>query len=365
MRAAARVASRAPQQPHAPRRCRAVAAAAAAPPDRLVITHPDDWHLHVRDGAGLASVVPHTAAQYGRAIIMPNLVPPVTTTEAALAYRQRVEAAVPAGMAFTPLMTLYLTDNTQPEEVYRAKEAGMVAFKLYPAGATTNSDSGVTDVAKCLPALRAMAEAGLLLLVHGEVTDPAVDFFDREKEFIQRVLRPLLDKAPELRVVMEHITTREAAEFVASEQAQVAATVTPQHLLLNRSALFVGGLRPHAFCLPILKREEHRAAVLAAATSGRRATLPRFFLGTDSAPHPRAAKESACGCAGIFSAPARALQHFEAFASHNGPDWYGLPRNTVKVSLRRQPWRVPDTYQFGSEVVVPMWAGQECPWALD
>ncbi|PRW45391.1 dihydroorotase [Chlorella sorokiniana] len=351
-------------------------AAAAGGPDELVITRPDDWHLHVRDGAGLRSVVPHTAATYGRAIIMPNLVPPVTTAAAALEYKQRVLDAVPAERrgpgGFTPLMTCYLTDNTQPEDAHRAKEAGVVAFKLYPAGATTNSDSGVTDIGKCLPTLRAMAEAGLLLLVHGEVTDPEVDFFDREKVFIETKLKPLLDKVPELRVVMEHITTRDAAEFVASAPANVAASVTPQHLLLNRNALFVGGLRPHAFCLPILKREEHRAAVAAAATSGSR----KFFLGTDSAPHPKHAKESACGCAGLFSAPvalplyahafeqAGALQHLEAFASLNGPDFYGLPRNTDKVVLRRQPWTVPASYAFGDSQVVPMWAGQECPWTV-
>ncbi|EFN53128.1 hypothetical protein CHLNCDRAFT_137490 [Chlorella variabilis] len=357
------------------RQWRAVAAAAGAAPDTLVITRPDDWHLHVRDGAGLQSVVPHTAQQYGRAIIMPNLVPPVTTAAAAREYRQRVVAAVPASRAaaFTPLMTCYLTDNTPPEEVLRAKEAGVVAFKLYPAGATTNSDSGVTDFRKCLPTLRAMAEAGLLLLVHGEVTDPEVDFFDREKVFIETKLKPLLDEVPELRVVMEHITTADAAAFVAASPASVAASVTPQHMLLNRNALFLGGLRPHAFCLPILKREEHRAAVAAAATSGS----PKFFLGTDSAPHPKHAKESACGCAGLFSAPvalalyahafeqAGALQHLEAFAAFHGPDFYGLPRNTDKITLRRQPWTVPATYQFGDSEVVPMWAGQECPWSVE
>lgn len=343
--------------------------------DALTIARPDDWHLHVRDGPGLQSVVPHTAAHYGRAVIMPNLVPPVTTTELALSYRQRVQAAVPPGSAFTPLMTLYLTDNTPSEEVQRAHDAGVLAFKLYPAGATTNSDSGVTSVDRCLPALRAMAQAGMPLLVHGEVTDPSVDFFDREAVFIERVLRPLLDKVPDLRVVMEHITTRQAAEFVAAnaEGGRLAATITPQHVLLNRNALFLGGLRPHAFCLPVLKREEHRAAVLAAAASGS----PAFFLGTDSAPHARSAKESACGCAGIFSAPVAlalyaaafesvgALGKLEAFASHNGPDFYRLPRSTERVTLRRQPWRVPESYAFGPEVVVPMWAGQECAWAVD
>lgn len=353
---------------------RSLAAAASAGPDELVITRPDDWHLHVRDGAGLASVVPHTAATYGRAIIMPNLVPPVTSADAAAAYRERVLAAVPSSLShtFTPLMTCYLTDNTQPEEVHRAKEAGVVAFKLYPAGATTNSDSGVTDWRKCLPTLKAMAEAGVLLLVHGEVTDPEVDFFDREKVFIQTKLKPLLDEVPDLKVVMEHITTADAAEFVAAAPPNVAASVTPQHMLLNRNALFVGGLRPHAFCLPILKREEHRRAVAAAATSGSH----KFFLGTDSAPHPKHAKESACGCAGLYSAPvalalyahafeeAGALQHLEAFASFNGPDFYGLPRNTDKVTLKRQPWTVPASYAFGDAEVVPMWAGQECPWTV-
>lgn len=352
----------------------ASAASGAAAPTELVITRPDDWHLHLRDGAGLASVVPHTAATYARAIIMPNLMPPVTTAALALEYRKRVEDAVPASLAhtFTPLMTCYLTDNTPPEEVYRAKEAGVVAFKLYPAGATTNSDSGVTDFRKCLPTLKAMAEAGLLLLVHGEVTDPEVDFFDREKVFIETKLKPLLETVPELRVVMEHITTSDAATFVASTSANVAASITPQHMLMNRNALFVGGLRPHAFCLPILKREEHRQAVAAAATSGN----PKFFLGTDSAPHPRHVKESACGCAGLFSAPvalalyahafeqAGALHHLEAFASHNGPDFYGLPRNTDKVTLRRLPWTVPASYEFGDSEVVPMWAGQECPWTV-
>lgn len=317
-------------------------------------------------------MVPHTAKHYGRAIVMPNLVPPITSAAQALDYKERVLDAVPTGTHFTPLMTLYLTDNTPVEEVQRAKEAGVVAFKLYPAGATTNSDSGVTDFDKCLPTLKAMAEAGVLLLVHGEVTDASVDFFDREKVFIETKLKPLLDKVPQLRVVMEHITTRDAAEFVAAAPGNVAASVTPQHMLLNRNALFVGGLRPHAYCLPILKREEHRQAVLGAATSGS----PKFFLGTDSAPHPKTAKESACGCAGIYSAPvalalyahafeqAGALDKFEAFASFNGPDFYGLPRNTDKLILRRQPWSVPDTYEFGEGLVVPMWAGQECLWSV-
>ncbi|KAK9829133.1 hypothetical protein WJX72_004069 [[Myrmecia] bisecta] len=346
--------------------------AASGGTDSLTILQPDDWHLHVRDGAGLQSVVPASAKHFRRAVIMPNLQPPVTTAKQAEAYRERIMAAVPAGSSFQPLMTLYLTDATPPEEVHRAKEAGVVAFKLYPAGATTNSDSGVTDFKKCIPTLKAMAEAGILLLVHGEVTDPEVDFFDREKVFIERKLKPLLEAVPGLKVVMEHITTRDAAEFVQHTQHQVAASVTPQHMLLSRNALFQGGLRPHVFCLPILKREEHRQAVLAAATSGS----PKFFLGTDSAPHPVGAKESACGCAGIYSAPvalslyahafekAGALDKLEAFASHNGPDWYGLPRSTDNVTLVRQPWTVPARYQFGDSEVVPMWAGQQVEWQV-
>ncbi|KAK9819494.1 hypothetical protein WJX81_004524 [Elliptochloris bilobata] len=304
---------------------------------------------------------------------MPNLQPPVVSTEQANAYKQRIEAALPLASGFQPLMTLYLTDGTQPEEVARAKEAGVVAFKLYPAGATTNSQSGVTDIGRCLPTLQAIAQEGLLLLVHGEVTDPAVDFFDREREFIDAKLKPLLEKLPELRVVLEHITTRDAAEFVADGPPSLAATVTPQHMLLNRNALFQGGLRPHAFCLPILKREEHREAVLAAATSGS----ARFFLGTDSAPHARGAKEAACGCAGIFSAPvalplyaqafeqAGALDRLEAFASCNGPDFYGLPRNTETVTLVKEPWEVPAVYEYGDTSVVPMWAGQRLEWRVE
>ncbi|KAL6778611.1 hypothetical protein ACKKBF_B15450 [Auxenochlorella protothecoides x Auxenochlorella symbiontica] len=340
----------------------------------LTIIRPDDWHLHVRDGPGLASVVPHTAEHFGRAIIMPNLVPPVTTTPMALAYRERIRAAAPSASSFQPLMTLYLTDNTSVEEVERATEAGVVAFKLYPAGATTNSASGVTDPDLCLPALRAMAKAKIVLAVHGEVTDPAVDFFDREAVFIERVLRPLLDKVPDLKVVMEHITTRQAADFVAEHAGtgRLAASLTPQHMLLNRNALFQGGLRPHAFCLPILKREEHRQAVLAAACSGS----PAFFLGTDSAPHPKHAKESACGCAGIYSAPvalglyaaafegAGRLDRLEGFASLHGPDFYGLPRNADTVTLVREPWQVPASYQFGEGEVVPMWANQVCDWRV-
>lgn len=320
----------------------------------------------------MQDVVPHTARHFARAIIMPNLVPPINTTQAALAYKARIQAAVPPGSGFTPLMTLYLTDNTTPEDVYAAKAAGIVAFKLYPAGATTNSDSGVTDLRKPMAALRAMAETGVLFLVHGEVTDAHVDMFDREAEFITQKLVPLLEQVPGLRVVMEHITTKDAADFVSSAGPNVAASVTPQHMLLNRNALFVKGLRPHNYCLPILKREKHREAVMAAATGGSR----QFFLGTDSAPHPKHAKESACGCAGMFSAPialpiyahafeqAGALHQLEAFASFNGPDFYGLPRNTEKVTLVRRPLRVPETYRFGDSEVVPMWAGEEVPWSV-
>lgn len=303
---------------------------------------------------------------------MPNLVPPVTTTQQALDYRARILGALPPGTPFTPLMTLYLTDNTPPEEVSRARQGGVVAFKMYPAGATTNSDSGVTDIKRVLPTMRAMASEGMPLLVHGEVTDNDVDMFDREAVFIKEKLIPLLDAVPTLKVVMEHITTKEAADFVSTAPDNVAATVTPQHILLNRNALFVKGLRPHNYCLPVLKREKHREAVLAAATSGH----PRFFLGTDSAPHARGAKESACGCAGIFSAPVAlalyahafekvgALEHFEAFASLNGPRFYGLPQNHEKTILVKEPWGVPDSYEFGGDVVIPMWAGETLTWKV-
>jgi len=323
----------------------------------------------------MRSVVPHTAKHYGRAIIMPNLTPPVTTVKMAQDYKQRIMDAVPTGSShFNPLMTLYLTDNTTYDEVFRAREAGIPAFKLYPAGATTNSDSGVTDINKVVPILRAMADAGVLLLVHGEVTDNHVDMFDREAVFIKEKLIPVLDKVPHLKVVMEHITTQEAAEFVSSAPANVAATVTPQHMLMNRNALFVKGLRPHNYCLPVLKRERHREAVAAAVTSGSK----KFFLGTDSAPHPKGAKESACGCAGIFSAPvalglyamvferANALDKFEAFASRNGPDFYGLPYNkdTITITKSVTPMRIPEAYELGDSQVVPMWAGQEIQWRV-
>jgi len=321
----------------------------------------------------MQSVLPDTARRFGRAIVMPNLRPPVTTTELALAYRQRILNALPAGSDFQPLMTLYLTDNTAPEEIARAKACGMVhGVKLYPAGATTNSDSGVTDIAKCHAALEAMAEHGMPLLVHGEVTDPRVDVFDREQAFIDQVLSPLLQRLPSLRVVFEHITTRQAAEFVQSAPANVAATITVHHLLYSRNAMFAGGLRPHMYCLPVLKRESHREALVAAATSGN----PKFFLGTDSAPHARNAKESACGCAGIYSANAAlelyaeafdaagALDRLEAFASFYGADFYRLPRNSGKVTLLRKSWDVPAELPLGSATLVPLRAGETVGWTL-
>lgn len=341
--------------------------------DELSLIRPDDWHLHVRDEMALACVVPHTARQFGRAIIMPNLKPPVTSTAQALAYRERILAAVPAGVDFTPLMTLYLTDNTAPEEIRRAKDSGLIhAVKLYPAGATTHSDAGVTDLRKPAAALEAMAEAGLPLLVHGEVTDPDVDVFDREAVFIERHLAPLLERLPQLKIVLEHITTRQGIDFVTSAPATVAGTLTAHHLLLNRNAMFSGGLRPHHYCLPVLKRETHRQALVAAATSGN----PRFFLGTDSAPHPRHAKESACGCAGMYSAHAAielyaeafaaagALDKLEGFASHFGPDFYDLPRNETRITLRREDWQVPESYPLGNETLVPLYAGRILHWRL-
>lgn len=341
-------------------------------PATLTITRPDDWHAHLRDGAALHTVVPHTASQFARAIVMPNLKQPVTTTEQALAYKQRIVDATPAGTRFTPLMTLYLTDNTTPEEVARAKEAGIVAFKLYPAGATTNSAAGVTDIRHCYPALQAMQRLGLLLLVHGEVTDPATDMFDREAAFIERVMQPLRQAMPELKIVFEHITTREAAQYVTQADAYTAATITPQHLLYNRNALFVGGIRPHFYCLPILKRETHRQALLQAATSGN----PRIFLGTDSAPHAAHLKENACGCAGCYSAPAAlalyaeafesvgALDKLEGFASHHGADFYGLPRNTETITLSRQLWTLPESYPFADANIKPLRAGETLQWQV-
>ena len=338
----------------------------------LTLTRPDDWHLHVRDGAAMAAVVPHTARQFGRAIIMPNLKPPVTTAAQAVAYRERILAAVPAGLRFDPLMTLYLTDNTPAEEIRRAREAGVVALKLYPAGATTNSDAGVTDVRRTYAALEAMQREGLLLLVHGEVTDADIDLFDREAVFIDRVMQPLRRDFPELKVVFEHITTREAAQYVAGSDERTAATITAHHLLYNRNALFIGGLRPHYYCLPVLKREVHRQALVAAATSGS----SRFFLGTDSAPHAAALKEqSVCG-AGCFTAPAAlelyaeafeaagALHQLEGFASLHGPSFYGLLPNEEQVTLRREPWALPETLPFGDALIKPLRGGETLNWKL-
>ncbi|MGD8379541.1 MAG: dihydroorotase [Gammaproteobacteria bacterium] len=343
----------------------------SAQPDTLTLTRPDDWHLHVRDGKAMASVIGHSANQFARAIIMPNLKPPVTTVAQALAYRERILGALPGGIDFQPLMTLYLTDNTPPEEIARVVESEHVAaVKLYPAGATTNADSGVTNPEKTLPALSAMAEAGVPLLVHGEVTDPQVDIFDREARFIETVLSPLLERLPELRVVMEHITTVRAVDFVRNAGERVAATITPQHLLENRNAIFAGGLRPHYYCLPVLKREQDREALLEAATSGE----PCFFLGTDSAPHARSAKESDCGCAGIFTAHAAmefyaeafesvgALDRLEPFASFHGPDFYGLPRNTGTMTLRRESWTPSPSYPLGDDNVVPFRAQRPLAW---
>ncbi|MCB2032050.1 MAG: dihydroorotase [Ottowia sp.] len=341
-------------------------------PQTLTITRPDDWHLHVRDGAALASVVPHTAAQFGRAIIMPNLKPPVTTTALALAYRQRIRQAVPAGTVFEPLMTLYLTDNTPAGEIARAAEAGIVALKLYPAGATTNSDAGVTDIRKTYAALEAMQRAGLKLLVHGEVTDAEIDLFDREAVFIDRVMIPLRKDFPELKVVFEHITTKEAAQYVTEAGAFTGATITAHHLLYNRNAIFLGGIRPHYYCLPVLKREVHRQALVQAATSGN----PRFFLGTDSAPHPAHLKEHASGCAGCYTAHAAlelyaaafeaagALDKLEGFASFFGADFYGLPRNSGRIQLRKEEWMPPESYPFGEAVVKPLAGGEPLAWRL-
>jgi dihydroorotase len=344
-------------------------------PDSLALARPDDWHLHLRDGAALASVLPDTARQFARAIVMPNLKPPVRTTAMAAAYRQRILDARPAGSDFEPLMTLYLTDSTPPEEVAAAKASGIVhGVKLYPAGATTHSDAGVTDVRRCDAALAELARIGLPLLVHGEVTDGDVDVFDREAAFLERVLAPLLERHPTLRVVLEHITTREAVRFVQQAGLRVAATITAHHLLYSRNALFQGGLRPHYYCLPVLKREGHRQALLEAATSGS----PQFFLGTDSAPHARHTKEAACGCAGCYTAhtalelyaeafeDAGALDRLEGFASHFGPDFYGLPRNAGTVTLVREPLEVPRTLPFGEgEELVPLRAGETLRWRLD
>lgn len=346
--------------------------APTAPIDTLTITRPDDWHLHVRDGEALRTVVPHTAAQFGRAIIMPNLKPPVTTAGQALAYRERIRAAVPAGVDFEPLMTLYLTDNIPAEEIVRAKAAGVVALKLYPAGATTNSDAGVTDMRKTYATLEAMQREGLLLLVHGEVTGSEIDLFDREAAFIEQQLIPLRRDFPELKIVFEHITTREAAQYVTEADRFTGATITPQHLLFNRNAIFTGGIRPHYYCLPVLKRETHRLALVEAATSGN----ARFFLGTDSAPHAAHLKEHATGCAGCYSAHAAiemyaeafdnagALDKLEAFASFHGPDFYALPRNTGTITLRRESWTPPESFAFGEAQLKPLRSGEALPWKM-
>lgn len=342
-------------------------------PQSITIARPDDWHLHLRDGAGLASVLPHSARQFARAIVMPNLKPPVTTTAAAGAYRDRILAALPEGMSFEPLMTLYLTDNTDPDEIRRAADSGFIhAVKLYPAGATTNSDAGVTDLKKCYKTLEAMQEVGMPLLVHGEVTDNDIDLFDREAVFIERVMRPLRRDMPVLKVVFEHITTKDAAQYVAEAEGPIGATITAHHLLYNRNEIFRGGIRPHYYCLPVLKREEHRLALVTAATSGDE----RFFLGTDSAPHAVHTKYAACGCAGCYTAlhamemyteafaQAGALDKLEAFASLNGPAFYGLPVNEGTITLERQDWTLPETVPFGEHQLVPLNAGETIHWKM-
>jgi dihydroorotase len=345
--------------------------------DSLTLTRPDDWHLHLRDGPEMAAVLAHTARCFARAIVMPNLKPPVTSTQQALHYRERILGALEelggAGAGFEPLMTLYLTDNTPPEEISRAKLSGRVhGVKLYPAGATTHSEAGVTRISRCFRALEKMEELGLPLLIHGETTDPHIDVFDRERVFIEEVLGPLADRFQGLKIVLEHITTREAVHYVEVTGARVAATITAHHLLLNRNALFMGGVRPHHYCLPVLKREEDREALVGAATSGN----PKFFLGTDSAPHPQAAKETACGCAGIYTAHAAielyaaafeeagALEKLDDFASRFGPAFYGLPRNEGKITLKREEWTVPASLPFGAERLVPLRAGETVPWKL-
>ncbi|MBI3188556.1 MAG: dihydroorotase [Gammaproteobacteria bacterium] len=340
---------------------------------QITLTRPDDWHLHLRDGDALQDTVPFTARRFGRAIVMPNLTPPVTTTEQALDYRQRIVAAIPANADFQPLMTLYLTNNTPPAEIRRAKQSNQIhGIKLYPAGATTNSDAGVTDIRNCYSVLEAMQECGMPLLVHGEVVDANIDVFDREKYFIERVLIPTADKFPQLKIVFEHITTREAADFVLQSADNIAATVTPQHLMYNRNALFKGGIRPHYYCLPVLKREGHRKALVAAVTSGNK----KFFLGTDSAPHAQHRKENACGCAGIFSAPLaielytrifeenNALDKLEAFASFYGADFYGLPRNSEKITMIKKTWTVPKDFPLGNDRIIPLHAGEEESWII-
>ncbi|MBC3808097.1 dihydroorotase [Undibacterium seohonense] len=340
---------------------------------QITITRPDDWHLHLRDGDALKTVLPHTAAQFARAIVMPNLKPPVTTTALAGAYRQRILAALPEGMSFEPLMTLYLTDNTPPDEIRRAKDSGFVhAVKLYPAGATTNSDAGVTDLRKCYKTLEVMQEVGMPFLVHGEVTSPEIDLFDREAVFIDTVMKPLRADMPELKVVFEHITTSEAAAYVAEASGPIAATITAHHLLYNRNEIFKGGIRPHYYCLPVLKRETHRQALVKAATSGN----PRFFLGTDSAPHAKGVKEHACGCAGCYTAlhamelyaqafdQVGALDKLEGFASFFGPDFYQLPRNAGSMTLKRESWTLPSELSYLDGSLVPLNAGEIINWKV-
>jgi len=341
--------------------------------DALTIRRPDDWHLHLRDGDAMAAVLPDTARRFARAIVMPNLKPAVRTTHQALDYRERILAALPEGLAFEPLMTLYLTDDTPPEEIARAKLSGRIAaVKLYPAGATTHSDEGVTRISRCFHTLERMQELGVPLLVHGEVTDPEIDVFDRERAFIDEVLGPLVERFPRLKVVLEHITTRDAVQYVEVTGENIAATITAHHLLMNRNALFLGGIRPHHYCLPVLKREEHREALVEAATSGN----PKFFLGTDSAPHARDSKEADCGCAGIYTAHAAlelyatafeevgALDKLEGFASLYGPRFYGLPVNEDRVRLVREPWEVPARLPFGAGELVPLRAGERLAWKL-
>ena len=341
--------------------------------DRLTLKRPDDWHLHLRDGPAMAAVLADSARRFARAIVMPNLKPPVRTTEEALAYRSRILAALPAGASFEPLMTLYLTDDTPPEEIARAKLSGKVCgVKLYPAGATTHSEAGVTRISRCFNVLEKMEEVGLPLLVHGESTDPAIDVFDRERAFIEEVLGPLVERFSALKVVLEHVTTRDAVQYVEVTGANIAATITAHHLLMNRNALFMGGIRPHHYCLPVLKREAHREALVEAAVSGN----PKFFLGTDSAPHARAAKENDCGCAGIYTAHAAielyasafeeagALDKLEGFASVFGAQFYGLPLNRDTITLEREEWSVPLTLEFGADELVPLRAGEALPWKL-
>ncbi|OLE19282.1 MAG: dihydroorotase [Betaproteobacteria bacterium 13_1_20CM_3_63_8] len=341
--------------------------------DRLTLKRPDDWHLHLRDGPAMAAVLADSARRFARAIVMPNLKPPVRTTEEALAYRSRILAALPAGASFEPLMTLYLTDDTPPEEIARAKRSGKVCgVKLYPAGATTHSEAGVTRLSRCFNVLEKMEEVGLPLLVHGESTDPAIDVFDRERAFIEEVLGPLVERFSALKVVLEHVTTRDAVQYVEVTGANIAATITAHHLLMNRNALFLGGIRPHHYCLPVLKREAHREALVEAAVSGN----PKFFLGTDSAPHARAAKENDCGCAGIYTAHAAielyasafeeagALDKLEGFASVFGAQFYGLPLNRDTITLEREEWSVPLTLEFGADELVPLRAGEALPWKL-